>query len=34
MYQVAGLTCSFIYCMGLQTEDIIHNNLVGQAHHL
>jgi len=34
MYQVAGLTCSFIYGMGLQTEDVIHNNLVGQAHHL
>jgi len=34
MYQVAGLTCSFTYGMGLQTEDVIRNSLVGQAHHL
>jgi len=33
MYQVAGLTCSFVYGMGLKTEGVIHN-LAGDAHHL
>jgi hypothetical protein len=34
MYQVTGLTCSFVYGMGLQPADIIHNNLIGDPHHL
>jgi hypothetical protein len=34
MYQVTGLTCSFVYGMGLQPAGIIHNNLTGDAHHL
>jgi len=34
MYQVAGLTCSFVYGMGLQTAEVIHSNLAGHAHHL
>jgi hypothetical protein len=32
MYQVTGLTCSFVYGMGLQLAGIIHNNLAGHAH--
>jgi len=34
MYQVAGLTCSFVYGMGLQPAGVIHSNLAGHAHHL
>lgn len=34
MYQVAGLTCSFVYGMGLQPDGIIHYNLASDAHHL
>jgi hypothetical protein len=32
MYQVTGLTCSFVYGMGLQLAGIIHNNLADDAH--
>jgi len=31
MYQVTGLTCSFVYDMGLQHAGVIHN-LAGSAH--
>jgi hypothetical protein len=34
MYQVVGLTCSFVYGMGIQLAGIIHNNLAGDAHNL
>ena len=34
MYQMAGLTRSYVYCMGLQPASVIHNNLAGDAHHL
>src|SRR5215510_5041529 len=34
MYQVTGLTCSFVYGMGVQSAAITHNNLAGDAHHL
>ena len=34
VYQVDGLTCSFVYGMGLQTAEVIHSNLAGHAHHL
>jgi hypothetical protein len=34
MYQVTGLTCSFVYGMGLRPAGIIHNNVAGDAHHL
>jgi hypothetical protein len=34
MYKVAGLTCSFVYGMGLQSESVILNNLAGCTHHL
>jgi hypothetical protein len=34
MYQVTGLTCSFVYGMGLQRAGIIHNNFAGDAHNL
>jgi len=33
-YQLAGLTCSFVYGMGAQNEGVIHNYLAGQTHHL
>jgi hypothetical protein len=33
MYQVAGLTCSFVNGMGLRAADVIHNNLTGDAQH-
>ena len=33
-YQVTGLTCSFVYGIGLQPTGIIHNNLAGCAHRL
>jgi hypothetical protein len=32
MYQVTGLTCNFVYGMGLQPAGIIHNNSAGCAH--
>jgi len=32
MYQVAGLTCSFVYGMSLQTAEVIHSNWAGHAH--
>ena len=31
-YQVIGLTCCFIYAMGLQPAGIIHTNLAGDTH--
>jgi hypothetical protein len=34
MYQVTGLTCSFVYGMGLQPAGTSHYNLAGDAHHL
>jgi hypothetical protein len=34
MYQVTGLTCTFVYSMGLQPAGIIHNNLAGDTHNL
>ena len=34
MYQVAGLSRSFVYAMGLQPDGIIHYNLACDAHHL
>jgi len=34
MYELAGLTCSFVYGMGLQTAEVIRSNLAGHAHHL
>jgi hypothetical protein len=33
MNQVTGLTCSFVYGMGLQPVGTIHNNLAGDIHH-
>ena len=33
MYQVTGLTCSFVYGLGLQPAGVIHNNLAAYAHH-
>jgi hypothetical protein len=32
MYRVTGLTCSFIYGMGVQPAGIIHNNLPSDTH--
>ena len=34
MYRVAGLTCTFVYGVGLQPAGVIHNNLDGYTHHL
>ena len=34
MYRGAGLTCSFVYGVGLQPAGDIHNDLDGDAHHL
>jgi hypothetical protein len=34
MCQVTGLTCSFVYGMGLQPVGVIHNNLDGDADYL
>jgi len=34
IYELASLTCSFVYGMSLQTAVVIHNNLAGHAHHL
>jgi hypothetical protein len=31
-YRVTGLTCSFVYGMGVQHAVIIHNNLAGDTH--
>jgi len=34
MYQVTGLTCGFVYGMGLQPAGRIHNNSACDAHHV
>jgi hypothetical protein len=34
MYQVNGLTCSFLYSTGLQLEGVIQHNLARFAHYL
>jgi hypothetical protein len=34
MYEVAGLTCSFVHSMGLQMAGVIHNNLASNTNHL
>jgi hypothetical protein len=34
IFQVTGLTSSFVYCIDLQPTGIIHVNLAGVAHHL
>jgi hypothetical protein len=34
MYQVAGFTCSFVFCIGLQPDGVTHNSLVGDAYQL
>ena len=33
MYQVTGLTRSFVYGLGLQPAGVMHNNLAAYAHH-
>jgi hypothetical protein len=34
MYQVAGFTCSFVCCIGLQPDGVIHSSSPGDVHQL